>query len=235
MRIMLLNKILIVGCLMLGFPVASSSAPFNPDDLFTTVPKPSAAGAFRRTVENIANANKAAESRQLIELANAKIAKDPDNDRYIAARAQCHQDLGEYDLALADINKAIQLKPSEQSYFVLRGAIKLGKNEDISALNDFNKALSIGPATSDIYERRACVLFLLNRYPDGMIDANKAVSMDSNSAGALATRGTAKIHLHDYAGADADCVRAEALAHDRLDVKNLRAMLTKVKSQSKSR
>lgn len=232
---MRLNNILVVGCLMLGFPVASLSAPLNPDDYFRVPSSPQAAGTFQRTAENISNANKNVESRQLIELATAKIAKEPNNDRYFAARAQCHQDLGENDLALVDIDKAIQLKPSEQAYYVLRGAIKGGKNDYLGALRDLNNALSIGPADSRIYDRRACVLFLLDRYADGLVDANRAVSMDPNSPTAFVTRGTAKIHLHDYLGAKADCSIAEALAPGRADVTKLRSMLLKVRAQPKPR
>lgn len=209
---MCLNKILVVGCLMLGFPAASMSAPFNPDELFKVQSSPQAAGTFQRTAANISDVTKAAENRQLVELASAKIAKDPNNDKYYAARAQCYEDLGQFADALKDANSAIRLNGSSKSYFELRGSIKGSQKNYVEAVRDFESAIQFGANSAQLYRKKCSALSLLGRNTDALQDAEKAVSLDPAAAEGYALRGTIKSYLKNLTGAEQDCKKAEALA-----------------------
>ena len=226
---MRLNKILVVGCLMLGFPAASFGETFNQDELFKTKTTPDASGAFARTVGGIDASAKAAKARKLLEVANSKIAQDPNNDRYYLARAQVFRDLQDFRSSLADIDHAISLNSSNQFYYSFRAAVWSNLNDCSAALKDIDKAISIGPAGADLYLNRAAVLQALGRYEESLVACNRSAAMDSKSSMTYVIRGITKVHLRDYPGAELDCKRAESMEPGNFELtKHLRELLTKV-------
>ncbi len=225
------NKIQVVVCLMLGFPAASLSAPFNPDDLFKVdKPKANAAGSFARTAAQIDDANKAAEARKYLELANSKIAQQPNNDSYYFARAQIYRDMHEYRSSLADLDHAIKLSSANQSYYAYRAGV-WGLLKDFSAsLRDIDKAIAIGPVSAQLYRRRAGALHLLRQYDASLIASNRSVSLDPKSSETYVIRGTTKFYLKDYRGAELDCKKAESLEPgNSSSTKELRELLATVR------
>lgn len=213
MRIMRLNKILIVGCLMLGFPASCLSAPFNPDDLFKVDQKPSAdaAGAFARTAAQINDTVQASEARKYLAIANSKIAQDPNNALYYYGRAEIYRDLHEYQSSLVDLDRAIKLNPSNQSYYSLRATVWSRLGNYANEVRDIDRAIEIGPAGAELYRRRAAVLQLLRRYDESLVAANRSVSMDPKASDSYVIRGITKFFLRDYSGAELDCKKAESL------------------------
>jgi tetratricopeptide (TPR) repeat protein len=208
--LMRLNKIVFATCLLLGSASASLGNALD-EDIFKAKPKPGVDGSFAKTVDTIEATNKAAKARRLIEVANSKIAIEPNNDKYLAARAKCYEDLNELNLALADINRAIALNSQSQSYLLLRGSMNGRKHDYDFALKDFDRAMTIGPASADLDLRRAGALLMLNRYAESLKAAEHAVALDPNSPDGYVMRGFAKYHLHDYQGAKADDSKAESL------------------------
>jgi tetratricopeptide (TPR) repeat protein len=226
---MRLNKILVVGCLMLGFPAASFGETFNQDDLFKskTSAHSQAAGAFERTAANISSTNKSAEARRLIEIANAKIANDPNNDKFYAARAQCYRDLAEFDSALKDVNHAIQLNSQDSKYYLLRAAVLGLQNNFAASLLDIDKAIALGHPTADLYYEKSDCLLVLKRYPESVKAADCSLLIGP-SAEAYACRGMAKYYLRDYGGARADLDSAGHLdSEGSARVSELRRMLSR--------
>ena len=49
------------------------------------------------------------------------------------------------DGALADFNRAIELKPDEAALYVNRGQVKWGQKDADGALADFNRAVDLKP------------------------------------------------------------------------------------------
>jgi len=64
---------------------------------------------------------------------------------------------GDLDDAIADFNKAIELKPVFGSCYIFRGMAKRGKNDLDGALADFTKAIEIKPSSAEAYANRAYV------------------------------------------------------------------------------
>jgi tetratricopeptide (TPR) repeat protein len=224
--LMRLNKILVVACLLFGSSTASLGKALD-EDIFRAQPKTEVAGSFAKTVDSIEATNKAAKARRLIEVANSKISLEPNNDKYLAARAQCRADLRELDLALADINRALAINPSSQAYLELRGSIEGLQHDDVSALRDFDKAVLIGLPSAQLCSKRATVLLMLNRYAEARKEADRAIALDPSSPNSYATRGLARYNLHDYEGATADCTRAESLDKNAEGVFELHDFLSK--------
>jgi tetratricopeptide (TPR) repeat protein len=209
---MRLNLAVIVGCLLLGLPVASFGAKFNQDDLFKTAPtSANASNAFANTVSGIKDAEKAAKAREYLPIANAKIAQHPNNDKYYAARAQIYSDLGNYKSSLLDIAKAIELKPATQIYYEMRAGTAARLMNYSLGLQSIDKAIAIGPVRADLFRLRADQLYFLDRYSEALAAVDHAIELDPKSAMAYVVRGQTKFVLKDYKGALSDCEQAELM------------------------
>ena len=60
------------------------------------------------------------------------------------SRALCYDHLGEYEKALADANKAIELKPEDERVYGIRGAAYDGLGYTAEAATDYQKAIPNG-------------------------------------------------------------------------------------------
>lgn len=218
---MRLNKILVVGCLLLGVSAASQTESLAQAG-------PSAAGTFARTATQITDTNKAAEARKYLGLANSKIAQQPNNDSYYFARAQIYRDMHEYKSSIADIDRAIKLSPSNQSYYSLRAGVETLLGDYSAALPDIDKAITIGPVSAELYRRRAGALHLLGKFNESLVDSNRSVSMDTKSSETYVVRGITRWYLRDYRGAESDCQKAESLQPNNPEsIRELRKLLAK--------
>lgn len=229
---MRLSDFLIVGCVVLGVASARLSAPANADDVVRVTSESATSGVVAGTSAN-ADSAKSIEARKLIEIANLKIRKEPNNDKYYAARAQCYADLDEYSEALADINRAIELTAHEQSYFQLRGGIESHLRNYAAASRDFDSALATGPETAKLYLARSGSLAMLGHFNESLRDADLAIKLEPSSAAAYASRGSTKFHLRDYAGAEVDCAKSESLDPQNLWARELRTYLKGLPHESK--
>lgn len=227
-RLMRLNKVVIAGCLLVGFPIASFGAKFNQDDLFkTAAPSTSAAGAFANTVGSIKETEKVVQARKLLEIANTKIAQEPNNDRFYLARAQCYRDLGDFSASLADINHAISLKPNTQFYYNFRSAIYANLHDYPAQLKDLDHAIAMGPVNAELLTVRATLHVVTNNYKKAVSDADNALSLNPKYADAYAVRGEARFLLNNRQGAEADCKQGELLDHDNAGIVKLQKLLRK--------
>lgn len=240
---MRLNKVLIVGCLILGLPSASFAAKFNQDDLFKTVPTPpqsktvtpasppapaatpNTAGAFASTVSSIKDADRKAKARKFLPIANAKIAEEPNNAQYYLARAQIYKDLEDYNTAFSDVNQAVKLNPSAQQLFAFRSSLWSSVNKPTEALKDIEIALSIGPQTAELLNAKVTNLLVSGRLKEALIAGNRAVQSHPESSYAYAIRGLVKYDLKDYTGSDVDCRKAESLGSTESVTTKLRQLL----------
>ncbi len=83
----------------------------------------------------------------------------------------------QYDLALSDIKKAIDIEPIANNYS-LRGGIYMQKGKFDLALADFNKAIDLAPEYAHFYNIR-CVLYLdkFANYNKALEDCSKAIKL----------------------------------------------------------
>ena len=77
---------------------------------------------------------------------------------------------GDKDLAIADFNKAIELKPQYTEAYYWRGAIWLNKGDKDLAIADFNKAIELEPQNDIVYRITAWHLAVCpeSKYRDGV-------------------------------------------------------------------
>lgn len=125
-------------------------------------------------------------NRLMAELTEA-IRLEPHNATCLTRRAKCFRDLGEYEKALADANKAIRIDPRLHDAWVVRGLIRLHRLEYDPAVSDFNEAqaaerdlteaIQLVPNNGYAYLARARANWRLNRPEHAVADFDKAITL----------------------------------------------------------
>jgi len=77
----------------------------------------------------------------------------------LTRRAQLYALAFRYDEAIADMNSAIELDPTNPELYVLRGQITLYLYEWDRVLADYNRALELNPAYADAYYYRGILFY----------------------------------------------------------------------------
>jgi regulator of sirC expression with transglutaminase-like and TPR domain len=143
-----------------------------------------------------------------------KIAAIPQNttpkadDYYILAWQK--SDVGNYREALAQFDRAIQLKSNYTAAYNDRGLLKEFKLNDIQgALSDYNRAIQSDAKYAGAYINRANLKEVrLNDYRGALIDYDRGIEFNPNLAAAYYNRGELKQRMKDYRSALGDYNRS---------------------------
>ncbi|OHD56511.1 MAG: hypothetical protein A2Y33_15420 [Spirochaetes bacterium GWF1_51_8] len=114
------------------------------------------------------------------------------------ARANTYIDLGEYDSALLDLGKSIELNPDHYEAYYIRGFISLdlGKYED--ALADYRKTVELKKDYTNAYINMSYILNLLNKYDESIEAVKYALELDDSSSRAYKNYANALIGKKAY-------------------------------------
>lgn len=91
---------------------------------------------------------------------------------------------GEYDLALADYAKAIELNPKDAASYFNRGRVYAGQKSFDLAILDFDKTIELTPKDASAFVNRAAVHDKKGNQAQAIADYQKAVELDANHASA---------------------------------------------------
>ncbi|HHT9126660.1 MAG TPA: tetratricopeptide repeat protein [Candidatus Brocadiia bacterium] len=105
---------------------------------------------------------------------------------------------GEYDLAISDYNKAIEINPRLAEAYYNRGTAYGKKGEYDRAILDFNKAIEINPRLAEAYYNRGTAYGKKGEYDRAILDYNKALEINPRLAEAYNNRGTAYSDKGEY-------------------------------------
>jgi len=116
---------------------------------------------------------------------------------------------GYFRLAIKDLNKAIELNPDNEWYYISKANTKVSINEDVyGAIADLNKAIDLNPNNSLIYIVRASAKGLLNDLNGLIKDVNKGIELNPNDGYPYYLRALGKKELKEYDAAIADFSKA---------------------------
>ena len=126
-------------------------------------------------------------------------------------RCIAYKDKEQYDRAMVDCNRAIELDPRDDHAYNTRGAIyHLTKKYD-QAIEQYSIAIRINPNFIDPVHNRGMSYAAKGDYDTAIADYNAALRINARDALALYERGIAKQHIGDEAGGQADIDAAKQI------------------------
>ena len=113
-------------------------------------------------------------------------------------RAAVYRIKGEYDRAIADCNRAIELDPGYAEPYSNRGAVYRKKGEENLAIADYNKAIELKPDLAHAYNNRGNAYIQKGEIDLAIADYNRAIQLEPDLAEPYAGRGVAQLHLRAW-------------------------------------
>ncbi|NEQ67167.1 MAG: tetratricopeptide repeat protein [Symploca sp. SIO2D2] len=114
----------------------------------------------------------------------------------------------QYDKALQQFNRAIELEPKYFEAIAERGMIYRWMKRYEEALQDFNLALELDPKDDWAITNRGVTYGIMERYEEALQDFNRALELDPKSDEAIAQRGVTYGIMERYEEALQDFNRA---------------------------
>ena len=177
-----------------------------------------AQGKFREAKEEFEKALKADPSSEFAE-DSLKVIKDV-TDKKIESKTAIHYFKGaahflneQWDEAIADYDKAIELNPRLAMVYVNRGFAYSNIGLLDQAISDYTKAIELNPGFAGAYVNRGSAYLSKGQYDRAISDYSKAVELNPNFAWAYLNRGLAYYYKgeHDKAWEDVHKVQSLGL------------------------
>jgi tetratricopeptide (TPR) repeat protein len=105
------------------------------------------------------------------------IEKNPTSWLSYTNRAMEYMDLGKYDLALVDMEKALDIHPNKSDAFSNRAQLRQLGGDYQGALEDFTRAIKLAPWRFDALLNRSDLYLLLEQYDLALHDCNEALRL----------------------------------------------------------
>ena len=122
--------------------------------------------------------------------------------------------LKQYDKAIADYTRAIELDPKLADAYYNRG-VDCGKLKQYDkAIGDYTKAIELDPKSANAYYGRGVAYANLNQFDKAITDYTKAIELDPKSAWAYNKRGETYLKVGKKKEAEADFAKAKKLKED---------------------
>ena len=153
------------------------------------------------------------ESLDALELLNKAAELYSDNQFVFVNRGNIYNDyLRDYEAAIADYNKTIELNP-KFSWSYMNRALVYGRLERWDeAIADYGRAIELDQNYADAYNGRAWSYCQIGKFAEALVDANKALELKPNEANYFDTRADAFVGLKRYEEALADLNNAIKLS-----------------------
>ena len=115
---------------------------------------------------------------------------------------------GDYDGAIADYTKALELNSSYIGAYVNRGMAKANQGNDSGAVADYTEAIKMKPGFTDAYLHRGHAEFLQGNFDNAIADYSKVIELKPDSQLAYFRRGLARDCQTNVGGASEDYAKA---------------------------
>jgi tetratricopeptide (TPR) repeat protein len=88
---------------------------------------------------------------------------NPQHSKAYNSRGNCYLQNEQYDVAITDHNKAIELDPQDSYAYYNRGLDYYRKGEYLLAINDYNNAVHLNPSLAQAYYGKVSIFVILGR------------------------------------------------------------------------
>lgn len=116
--------------------------------------------------------------------------------------------LGDYDGAIADYSKALDLNSSYIGAYNNRGLAKSKQGNFDGAIADYSQAIKMKPTFTDAYFNRGAAEFLQGNFDAAIADFTKTISLKPDHQSAYFHRGLARDCQTNFQGASEDLAKA---------------------------
>lgn len=130
-----------------------------------------------------------------------KTDKETISTKGIRYKAIEYSKKGEFDSALAEINKAIELNPNCGDSYRIRGVIYSNRGEAEKSMADFNKAIELNPEDYKSYHNRGFYYYKKGELDKAIAEYTKALELNPRSFRDYYDRGVAYSDKGYYARA----------------------------------
>ncbi|MBW3048528.1 tetratricopeptide repeat protein [Prochlorococcus marinus] len=137
------------------------------------------------------------------------------NYEYFFNRAQDKFELADYEEAILDYNKALELSPTEICLvYSMRGNAKRNLGDLDGAISDQNKALDFDPLYADGYFNRGIAKFKKRDFDGAIEDYSQVLKINQKDSDAFFNRANVKKEIEDMKGACTDWKKAAELGDE---------------------
>jgi serine/threonine protein kinase len=139
----------------------------------------------------------------------AETVEDQSSAEVFIERGNTYYKQKDYDSAVQNYSKAIELNPRDANAYSSRGNAYYMKGDHDQAFADYNKALALDSTLPHVYINRGNIYYEEGERDQALIDFNRAIQVDSQNATAYYRRG------RFYASAYYDYKNRDAGDYDR--------------------
>jgi rhomboid protease GluP len=151
-----------------------------------------------------------ADYQTALSMANEGVTLQSNDGNAYYTRALVEEKFNHHLEALADVTKALSLKPGEYDFLILRGRIKLAMRKADEALSDAHLALKEERKNhTEAFDLLGCCYLTKGNPKEAVASFNKAIHDDDHSGPAFYHRAMAHEKLGEKIKAEQDKIRAQ--------------------------
>lgn len=141
---------------------------------------------------------------EIVKRCTAYLSFFPKDVLSYTSRANAYADLNQYEKALMDFNKSLEMDPKNAFAYSCRGDMFLKIKKTRQALIDFDSACQLQPKDAYYIARRANAHYFLNNIDKALEDCNLAIEIDEHLVIAYMFRYNIYLYLGEADKAEAD-------------------------------
>ena len=146
----------------------------------------------------------ATDPKDKIEFFTKSLEKEGADKEVFKERGDVYNKLRQFDKAIADYNKAIEIDPKYINAYMFRGGVYHSLHQYDKAIADCTKAIEIDPKHKDAYHIRGFLYRFIMQYDKAIADYTKAIEIDPKDKFAYEIRGDVYTGIRQYVRAIAD-------------------------------
>ncbi len=137
-------------------------------------------------------------------------------------RAMAYSESRQHELALHDLDRAVELAPADAGYRINRARVHSDLGHLKEAILDYNQAITLQSTDTDVYNKRGLALLKEGRYDQAIQDFGRAAALQLKDASAYFNRANAYMGQQNEDAAIADYTEALRLQPEYVEALNNR-------------
>lgn len=113
-------------------------------------------------------------------------------------RGHSYESLGQFDKAMEDYSKLIELDSNLEVGYLLRGILKTTHISPEEGLFDLDKVIELDPDNTHAYTYRGIANLKLFNYEEALLNFDKVVELDPKNTDALLNKSSALVKIKRY-------------------------------------